>query len=298
MNAIHARMLAEMGIHPVWRLRSTADELAAGVPAAVVPAAGPAEPVAPRQAKSPAVVSHEAVVAAAPRAAPSGAQTDARANVSAILARALGSPAEAEPAPPSAGEADAPRIATLDWDALEAEIRACARCGLCRQRKQAVPGVGDLQADWMIVGEGPGAEEDRLGDPFVGPAGKLLDAMLAALGLNRHEKVYIANSVKCRPPGNRTPEPDEIATCLPFLRRQIELVQPRIILALGRPAAQSLLQQEIRIGPSRGKRFAYGDIPVVVSYHPAYLLRTPEDKAKAWEDLCFAQDLLAERAPS
>jgi DNA polymerase len=149
--------------------------------------------------------------------------------------------------------------------------------------------VGDREADWLFVGEGPGAEEEERGEPFVGQAGRLLDAMLATIGLQRGHDVYIANAVKCRPPNNRTPEADELAACFPYLRRQIELIKPRLIVALGRPAAQALLNQEVKISAARGRTFRYGDIPVVVTYHPAYLLRNQPDKAKAWEDLCFAR---------
>ncbi len=162
---------------------------------------------------------------------------------------------------------------------------------------QAVLGVGDRQADWLFVGEGPGAEEDLRGEPFVGQAGKLLDAMLAGLGIARGDRVYIANAVKCRPPNNRTPEPDEIEACFPYLQRQIELIQPRVIVALGRPAAQALLKQEVRIGAARGQAFRFGEIPVVVTYHPAYLLRNPADKGKAWADLCFAKKTLESSQP-
>jgi uracil-DNA glycosylase len=195
-------------------------------------------------------------------------------------------PAAAPPVP--AGEPD------LDWETLIARIRACTACRLCQQRKQAVPGVGDRRADWLFVGEGPGAEEDERGEPFVGQAGRLLDNMLAAIGLARGKNVYIANAVKCRPPHNRTPEPDEIATCHPFLERQIGLIAPRLIVALGRPAAQALLNTEVKIGAARGRTFLYRDTPVIVTYHPAYLLRNPHDKAKAWEDLCFARRTMAD----
>lgn len=184
-------------------------------------------------------------------------------------------------------------IAAMDWPQLEAAIRDCRLCALCRERKQAVPGVGDRQADWLFVGEGPGAEEDQRGEPFVGQAGKLLDAMLAAIDLKRGENVYIANAVKCRPPQNRTPEPDETAACWPYLERQIALLQPRLIVALGRPAAQTLLQTEVKIGAARGRLFDYRGIPVIVTYHPAYLLRNLTDKAKAWEDLLFARRTMA-----
>jgi DNA polymerase len=195
------------------------------------------------------------------------------------------------PSPASAvaptGDARAAGIAAMDWDELRATIAACRACDLCRARKQAVPGVGDVNADWLFVGEGPGAEEDARGEPFVGQAGKLLDAMLAAIDLRRGENVYIANAVKCRPPGNRTPEAEETAACWPFLERQIALIKPKLLVALGRPAAQTLLQSEVRISAARGRLFDFRGIPLVVTYHPAYLLRTLHDKAKAWEDLCF-----------
>ncbi|MDR2924476.1 MAG: uracil-DNA glycosylase [Azoarcus sp.] len=185
-------------------------------------------------------------------------------------------------------------VATMGWQELEDAIRACRACGLCERRTQAVPGVGDRQARWMFVGEGPGAEEDRRGEPFVGQAGQLLDRMLAALGLERGKDVYIANAVKCRPPHNRTPEAAETAACAPFLDRQIALVRPRLLIALGRPAAQVLLGREISIAAARGKRFERDGVAVIVTYHPAYLLRNPQDKDKAWEDLCFARRLVAE----
>jgi DNA polymerase len=178
-------------------------------------------------------------------------------------------------------------IAAMGWEELQRAIGDCRACGLCQARKQAVPGVGDRQADWLFVGEGPGAEEDERGEPFVGQAGKLLDAMLAAIELRRGENVYIANAVKCRPPNNRTPEAEETAACWPFLSRQIELLRPKLIVALGRPAAQTLLQAEVKISAVRGRLMAYRDIPLIVTYHPAYLLRNLLDKAKAWEDLCF-----------
>ncbi|MDP1982449.1 MAG: uracil-DNA glycosylase [Sulfuritalea sp.] len=188
-----------------------------------------------------------------------------------------------EPAPPAA----AADTAGLSWDELAATVTACRQCRLCEARKQAVLGVGDRNADWLFVGEGSGAEEDLRGEPFVGQAGKLLDSMLAAIGLRRGEGVYIANAVKCRPPENRTPTPEETATCWPYLERQIALIQPKLIVALGRPAAQTLLQAEVKIGAARGRLHDYRGIPLIVTYHPAYLLRTLQDKARAWEDLCF-----------
>ena len=183
-------------------------------------------------------------------------------------------------------------IAAMDWPALQQSVAACRACRLCEERQQAVLGVGDPHPDWLFIGEGPGAEEDRKGEPFVGQAGKLLDAMLAAIGLDRRHKVYIANTVKCRPPGNRTPAPEEIAACWPYLARQIELTAPKLIVALGKPAAQTLLGREVKIGAERGKRFDFQGIPFVVTYHPAYLLRNLADKARSWEDLCFARGLI------
>lgn len=176
-----------------------------------------------------------------------------------------------------------------DWTVLEEEIRTCTRCPLHTTRQNAVPGVGDRQADWLIVGEAPGAEEDKQGEPFVGQAGHLLDAMLAAIGLRRGEKVYIANILKSRPPANRDPAPDEIIACLPYLERQIALIQPRIILALGRFAAQTLLGTDTPVGRLRGQVHTYQGVPLIVTYHPAYLLRTPIDKGRAWADLLLAQ---------
>jgi DNA polymerase len=182
----------------------------------------------------------------------------------------------------------------LDWEQLADTVRNCRQCVLCEQRKQAVLGVGDRHADWLFVGEGPGAEEDERGEPFVGQAGKLLDNMLAAIGIRRGSDVYIANAVKCRPPQNRTPEPAETAACWPYLERQIELIQPKLIVALGRPAAQALLQAEVKVGAARGQLHRYRDIPVIVTYHPAYLLRNLLDKAKAWEDLCYMRATMKE----
>ena len=155
-------------------------------------------------------------------------------------------------------------------------------------------GVGDEQADWLLVGEAPGAEEDRLGEPFVGQAGRLLDNMLAAIGLSRGENVYICNVLKCRPPGNRNPEPDEVAKCTPHLLRQIELIQPKLIIAMGRFAAQTLLGTDATIASLRGRVHRYAGVPLIVTYHPAYLLRNLPDKSKAWADLVFARRTIAQ----
>jgi len=179
-----------------------------------------------------------------------------------------------------------------DWIPLKAEVSGCTACGLAKTRTQTVFGVGDPNADWMLIGEAPGAEEDRLGDPFVGQAGKLLDNMLAAIDLSREKNVYIANVLKCRPPGNRNPEPDEVAKCTPFLLRQIALIKPKLIVAMGRFAAQTLLDTDASIASLRGRLHQYAGVPLIVTYHPAYLLRNLPDKAKAWEDLLMAVRIL------
>jgi DNA polymerase len=179
------------------------------------------------------------------------------------------------------------------WIELKKAVPACTACGLHKGRKQTVFGVGDEQADWLLVGEAPGAEEDRLGEPFVGQAGRLLDNMLAAIGLSRGENVYIANVLKCRPPGNRNPEPGEVAKCSPHLLKQIELIEPKLIVAMGRFAAQTLLGTDATIASLRGRVHRYAGVPLIVTYHPAYLLRNLPDKSKAWEDLLFARNTLA-----
>ncbi|MDR2220055.1 MAG: uracil-DNA glycosylase [Methylobacillus sp.] len=183
-------------------------------------------------------------------------------------------------------------VAQMDSDALEAAVKACAACSLAQTRTQAVFGVGDRNADWLLVGEAPGMEEDRRGEPFVGQAGKLLDNMLAAINLKRGENVYIANVLKCRPPENRDPHGEEVVKCAPYLKRQIELIRPKLIVAMGRFAAQALLNTDNSIGSLRGKLHDYNGTPLIVTYHPAYLLRNLNDKAKAWEDLCFARRVM------
>jgi uracil-DNA glycosylase family 4 len=192
-------------------------------------------------------------------------------------------------------------VDTMDWPALRAAVAGCTACKLCGGRTNTVFGVGHERAHWMIVGEAPGEQEDRQGEPFVGKSGQLLDNMLRAVGLTRgdapaSQQVYIANTVKCRPPGNRNPEPAELAQCEPFLIRQIALVQPRVILAMGRFAVQSLLRSDEPIGRLRGRVHQYQGVPLIVTYHPAYLLRNPEDKAKSWDDLCLAREVLAKGA--
>lgn len=210
---------------------------------------------------------------------------------------------------PSNARSDRPAgIESMDWPALREAVVNCRACKLCDSRRQTVFGVGHEQAHWMIVGEAPGEQEDLQGEPFVGKSGQLLDNMLRALGLSRKEmpppggegspsdparQVYIANTLKCRPPGNRNPQPEELAQCENFLIRQIELVRPKIILAMGRFAVQSLLRSEEPIGRLRGRVHRYQGVPLIVTYHPAYLLRNLEDKARAWDDLCLAADTVA-----
>ena len=274
MSAFDARqraMLAEMGVRHWWPVPALAPE--------AVPAAAAPEPVA-------AVVG--AAVAAPPRPAPVPAPAPV---ATPVVSRV------AEPAP----LVSRPDMATLDWPALVDTMRGCSACALSKGRCQVVPGVGDHERpDWLVVGEAPGEQEDRQGEPFVGAAGQLLDRMLGAMGLARGERVYITNVIKCRPPHNRNPEPGEIAQCLPFLQRQIALLRPRIVLAVGRFAAQTVLglagvDEATRaqpLGKLRGTVWKLptpdGELPVIVSYHPAYLLRSPAEKAKAWADLCLA----------
>jgi DNA polymerase len=210
-------------------------------------------------------------------------------------------PAEA-PAPPRAEPGEVvPRAPTAvtagdvaqQWQRLLEEVRGCTLCPLHATRTQGVLGVGPKRADWLVIGEAPGAEEDRRGEPFVGAAGQLLDAMLRAIGLDRRTNVYIANVLKSRPPNNRDPRPEEVEACLPYLARQIALLQPKILLAVGRIAAQNLLGTDAPLGRLRGRVHHFGErqTPLVVTYHPAYLLRTPADKRKAWEDLKFARSV-------
>ena len=192
-------------------------------------------------------------------------------------------------ATPVSGASRPSSLGELDWDSLREAVKACTRCPLSQSRTQGVPGVGDTGAEWLFIGEAPGADEDRLGEPFVGQAGKLLDAMMAGIGLQRGRNVYIANILKSRPPGNRDPRPEEVEACLPYLERQIDLIKPRLIVVLGRIAAQTLLVTDTPIGRLRGHVHQYRGLPMVVTYHPAYLLRNPADKAKVWDDLVLAR---------
>lgn len=249
----------------------------------------------------------------APAAGPGPASSESRAPAEARMA-----PPPPRPAPPPASPelmARASEVGSMDWAALQAAVAGCRACGLCKGRRNTVFGVGPERADWMIVGEAPGEQEDLTGEPFVGPSGQLLDNMLRALRLHRLGRsataagsvanVYIANVVKCRPPANRNPEPQEVVSCAPFLRRQIELLQPRIIIGMGRFATQSLLQGVVQqveaqpLGKLRGKVYRYqtgsASVPVVVTYHPAYLLRSLPAKAQAWEDLCLALEVVRQQ---
>jgi uracil-DNA glycosylase len=194
--------------------------------------------------------------------------------------------------PAQDGGARGARIASLSWDDFAADVDACSACGLCKTRNKSVPGVGDVHAEWLFVGEAPGAEEDARGEPFVGQAGRLLDNMLAALGLARGRNVYIANVLKCRPPNNRSPGPGESDACRPYLERQVELIRPKLIVALGKSAASLLLDTDATIASLRGRVHQYRSVPLIVTYHPAYLLRNLPDKAKAWEDMLLARRIV------
>ncbi|MFM8767585.1 MAG: uracil-DNA glycosylase family protein, partial [Rubrivivax sp.] len=296
-------MLREMGV-PFWR--PLARE--------VVTNAGEAEGAA---AQGPAGLAPQVALVEAPLPVASRAESSERLPASGPLPAAVeeraGRPAtvklqSASPDPLPARESAAGAVLDvtgLDWPALRQAVADCRACGLCEKRRQTVFGVGHPQAHWMVVGEAPGEQEDLRGEPFVGPAGRLLDQMLAALGLTRAEaapesapaltperQVYIANTLKCRPPGNRKPEPAELARCEPYLVRQIELVQPRVILAMGRFAVQALLRTDEPIGRLRGRVHRYQGVPLIVTYHPAYLLRNRLDTAKAWDDLCLAMDTM------
>lgn len=297
MSFERAALLREMGLGPLWRLRSAVMDGKRTTGAAAMPSATVAAEVESATGSGSAM-RKAVMVQPGGQDAPGPIPRELRAFAAATTGQRQGADAR-----PKAGQRDvdfvdepgrADRISGMDWSALEDDMRACKACRLCQGRNQAVPGVGDRSAEWMFVGEGPGAEEDRRGEPFVGAAGKLLDEMLAAIGLARDQRVFIANAVKCRPPLNRTPQADEIAACQPYLSRQIALVRPRLLIALGRPAAQALLGEEVKINASRGRLFHREGTPVVVTYHPAYLLRNQADKARAWEDLCFARKALAE----
>jgi uracil-DNA glycosylase family 4 len=245
-------ILEEMGLTPVWRLRDRGDTAPDEVPAAEPPVGRPAS-VAERLPSAP-----------------------------------VAAPVTRHPSPVTGGDDRRSTIMRMEWPALKASVASCTACPLSAKRNKTVFGVGDENADWLFVGEGPGADEDAQGEPFVGQAGRLLDSMLEAIRLKRGANVYIANVVKCRPPGNRNPEAGEAATCEPYLHRQIDLIRPKLIVALGKVAAANLLANDGSVASMRGRVHEYRGTPLIVTYHPAYLLRTPQDKAKAWVDLCFA----------
>jgi DNA polymerase len=204
-------------------------------------------------------------------------------------AAAAPQPTPTETTPAAENQPAIALVTQMGWAELKQAVVACQACSLAQTRTQTVFGVGDENADWLFVGEAPGAEEDKRGEPFVGAAGQLLDNMLAAIKLKRGDNVYIANVLKCRPPQNRDPHGEEVVKCDPFLKRQVELIKPKLIVAMGRFAAQSVLNTDAAIGALRGKLHDYNGVPVIVTYHPAYLLRNLPDKARAWEDLCFAR---------
>lgn len=283
-------LLRAMGLR-VWvppHDSADADDQAPGAPlAAAVPLAGDTAPPRVQVVRPGPEQAARAAVAAPVAATPAPARAPTTAPVATPPLR----PAPALPA----------AVARLDWAGLQDAVAGCQACSLCETRHHTVFGTGHLQADWLIVGEAPGEQEDLQGEPFVGASGQLLDAMLHALQLSRApdgpsaQRVYIANTLKCRPPRNRNPQPEEMLKCEPFLQRQIELLRPRIILAMGRFAVQALLRSSEPLGKLRGRVHQYAGVPLVVSYHPSYLLRSLPEKAKAWEDLCLAADTLAQQ---
>ena len=268
LDARQRAMLAEMGVK-VWAPRAVAPEAEVQAPAVAVAEVAPPAPARPPVA----------AVAAPVRAPVAPPVVPAPAAAPVVVAPERQRPAD---------------VAAMDWATLQSTVAGCEACGLCKSRRNTVFGVGDTQADWMIVGEAPGENEDLQGEPFVGAAGQLLDNMLRAVGRGRAGEgtkgAYIANVLKCRPPANRNPQPAEVAQCEPYLARQVALVRPKIIVAMGRFAVQSLLRTDEPIGRLRGRVHRYEGVPVIVTYHPAYLLRTPADKAKAWADLCLAME--------
>lgn len=268
-------ILRELNVYPLWKRRGQ-------------PAPDPAEKLAP------VLPADDKPLPGKPAAASrlGGGEADTQRSAMGIVALnpSYGSHA-------SGGElARGQEIANFGWPQLKDAVRDCTACGLRAGCTQTVFGVGDENADWLFVGEGPGADEDALGEPFVGEAGKLLDNMLAAIKLKRGRNVYIANVVKCRPPGNRNPAADEIEQCFPYLQRQIALIQPKLIVALGKVASNALMGKEATIASLRSKLHDYHGIPLIVTYHPAYLLRSPSEKAKAWQDLCLAMQSMADKS--
>lgn len=286
LSSRHNAMLAEMGVPVWWHLPTT--EAPATAPAPAV------RGVAPHL--------HDRALGQSQTAPAPAPATGVRPPAPAV-------PMVRAPAPVAIPLVPVSDVSGLDWPALQQAIAQCQACALGTQRRQAVPGMGDTQPDWLIVGEAPGEEEDRQGLPFVGRSGQLLDKMLLAMGLSRTQGVYIANVIKCRPPLNRNPEPQEVAQCSPYLLRQIALLRPKIVLTMGRFAAQAVLGQggcyaaealhRLPLGQLRGRihqaQLGALNLPVVATYHPAYLLRSPAEKAKAWADLCLAMEAYAQQ---
>jgi uracil-DNA glycosylase family 4 len=267
-------ILRELNLYPQWTLRAVPEQLAPVVAAPIV-VEKPVEVVVQSEKHLP--VSDHPVA-------------DVDHAYAAYVAQEMAREEERQPFI----EEPASFIAAKTWPKLKQQVHDCVRCDLRAGCKQTVFGVGDEHADWMFIGEAPGAEEDECGEPFVGEAGKLLDNMLSAIKLTRKQQVYIANVVKCRPPENHSPSIEQAQQCLPYLTRQIELIQPKVIVALGKVAAKNLLGEDVQLDVLRGVLHDYHGIPVVVTYHPAYLLRRPSAKAQAWQDLCFAVDVMQE----
>jgi DNA polymerase len=265
-------ILREIGITPLWKARDADGGVPVAQHVSVVPAAARETGF---EDEPPAYLSEGPPMTEERRAAePRAAARPQR---------------EAAPAATGVDPARVEHIARMEWPDLKGAVAGCTACALCEGRKKTVFGVGDEAADWMIIGEAPGAEEDARGEPFVGQAGRLLDSMLAALEMKREVNVYIANVLKCRPPGNRNPEALEVAQCSPHLLRQVALIQPKLIILMGRFAAQTLLGTDASIASMRGRLHRYQGTPAIVTYHPAYLLRNLPDKSKAWADLLFAR---------
>lgn len=294
--------LREIGIDKVWQPAARASAAATATSAVAAPAehaVGQGRPE-PQASVTPAAKALAGAAAAptphsdAPEAAPAATRAAAPVRKPGPSAKPAAAPVVATPSAPAIDTAAL--AAKSDFDELREHVLACTACGLCQSRRQAVYGVGSRAVRWLVVGEAPGEQEDRQGEPFVGRSGQLLDAMLASVGLSRERDVFIANVIKCRPPGNRNPRADEIAACSPYLLRQIELLKPERILVLGRFAAQTLLQTDGSIATLRGRVHTLAtpdgrQVPLVVSYHPAYLLRSPLEKARAWQDLRLAVSL-------
>ncbi len=278
MNIRDEAVLRELNLYPLWVRRE--------MPAPEVEAEEVGVALAANREEASGMVSNVRAAFAA-EAAPTVEVGDARAEAEMLQI------STSSPTIPMQGGGGVP-AAEVSWPELKLQVHDCTACKLRAGCTQTVFGVGDEQAEWLFVGEGPGADEDARGEPFVGQAGKLLDSMLAAIKLKRGNNVYIANIVKCRPPNNRTPEADEVATCLPYLQQQIALIKPKLIVALGKTAATSLLGRDATLGSLRGTLHDYHGIPLIVTFHPAYLLRSPAEKAKAWQDLCFAVQRMTE----